>query len=453
MFDTEESLPQTVSMRLKCGKCGHTAKYNLTRIYISPEALEAKGSEDRDESISFGDYFRCNKCGSAWPWELTSDAYLTLTALTLKHFSKLKEERLIFGIPQLFDGSPFHSAAQAEEYLQGLLEREPQNAFVWDRLGNVYEKAGLLKKATEAFTKALEINPKELESHFSLGYLSLEKGKDKKAAEHFHQVILLAWKNQKVPEKKLRELVYQTLGWLCSIADRSQGKISMFPPPAPALPADSDEPALVYMSEFDLGKEADRQRLVDMVLGKEFDDAAPCKGTAAKFHGGRKAGSLPRGDTEKRQAPPAEINNSFQKEQVYNMAAEDEYLDVLQNIEFMIVQTYRKHAELSDYEVLRIMEALIDDYRGNKIGRAPRRRQLSEREHNLMDAMRTVCDWRLGRETQSFAGALPTEALPQKPLTLDEIIACLRKLLKSAERWNKEGGRQGYLNFISQFVG
>lgn len=304
MFDTEESLPQTVSMRLKCGKCGHTAKYNLTRIYISPEALEAKGPEDRAESISFGDYFRCNKCGSGWPWELTSDAYLALTALTLKHFSKLKEERLIFGNPQLFDGSPFHSAAQAEEYLLGLLEREPQNSFVWDRLGNVYEKAGLLKKATEAFTKALEINPKELESHFSLGYLSLERGKDKKAAEHFHQVILLAWKNQEVPEKKLRELVYQTLGWLFSIEDRTHGEIPVFPPRPPTLPAASDEPAVVYMSEFDLGKEADRQRLVDIVLGKEFDNAAPCKATASKFHIGRKARSRPRGDARKRKQHP-----------------------------------------------------------------------------------------------------------------------------------------------------
>jgi hypothetical protein len=118
----------------------------------------------------------------------------------------------------------------------------------------------------------------------------------------------------------------------------------------------------------------------------------------------------------------------------------------------MIVQTYRKHAELSDYDVLRIIEALIDDYRGNKMGRAPRCRQLSEREHDLMDAMRTVCDWRLGRETESFVGPPVPEALPQKPLTLDEIIRCLRRLLKSAERWNKEGGRQGYLNFISQFV-
>jgi hypothetical protein len=38
------------------------------------------------------------------------------------------------------------------------------------------------------------------------------------------------------------------------------------------------------------------------------------------------------------------------------------------------------------------------------------------------------------------------------PKTVDEIITCLKRIQKSIRRWNKEGGRQGYLNFISEFV-
>jgi hypothetical protein len=39
-----------------------------------------------------------------------------------------------------------------------------------------------------------------------------------------------------------------------------------------------------------------------------------------------------------------------------------------------------------------------------------------------------------------------------EPKTVDEIMLCLKRILKSATRWNKEAGRQGYLDFITQFV-
>ena len=30
--------------------------------------------------------------------------------------------------------------------------------------------------------------------------------------------------------------------------------------------------------------------------------------------------------------------------------------------------------------------------------------------------------------------------------------ACLKRIRKSVQRWNKEGGRQGYLTFVGRFV-
>ena len=159
-----EQPPETVSMRLKCGKCGHEASYKLTRIFIRPEIRKAKSAEALTRRVSFGDYFRCKKCASAWPWELTSEAYLELSALMLTHIGGKKDERLVFALPQLFDGSPVYSLAQAEEYLLAILQREPDNSFVWSRLGNIYEKAGLIEKAAQAFTRALELNPQDLES-------------------------------------------------------------------------------------------------------------------------------------------------------------------------------------------------------------------------------------------------------------------------------------------------
>jgi len=36
--------------------------------------------------------------------------------------------------------------------------------------------------------------------------------------------------------------------------------------------------------------------------------------------------------------------------------------------------------------------------------------------------------------------------------TVDEILGCLRKIRKSVDRWNKRGGQQGYLQFVSNFI-
>lgn len=39
---------------------------------------------------------------------------------------------------------------------------------------------------------------------------------------------------------------------------------------------------------------------------------------------------------------------------------EDQYMDVLQNIDFAIVTTYREHRDMSDYDVMRVVEAAVD---------------------------------------------------------------------------------------------
>jgi hypothetical protein len=36
--------------------------------------------------------------------------------------------------------------------------------------------------------------------------------------------------------------------------------------------------------------------------------------------------------------------------------------------------------------------------------------------------------------------------------TAEEIVSCLRKIRKSVDRWNRQGGKQGYLQFIEDYV-
>ncbi len=131
------------------------------------------------------------------------------------------------------------------------------------------------------------------------------------------------------------------------------------------------------------------------------------------------------------------------------MAFHEEYFDVLQNIEFGIFQTYSEYPDLSDYDVIRTLEALVDNYIAEKIGRQPKRLPQSPKEESMFNKVKDLCEWRLGRNTTIEFD--DEEIEDPQPITVNEIIDCLKKILSSAQKWSKRGGSQGYLNFMSQF--
>lgn len=125
---------------------------------------------------------------------------------------------------------------------------------------------------------------------------------------------------------------------------------------------------------------------------------------------------------------------------------EDRYMDVLQNIESAIVTIYRADPALVDYEVDGGLESLISSYTAEMQGRPPRGAPADANRRRVFEAVRQVCEWRLGRAELAGFGAVG------QLNTVDEIVACLKRVRKSAQRWTKRAGRQGYLSFVSQYV-
>jgi hypothetical protein len=135
-----------------------------------------------------------------------------------------------------------------------------------------------------------------------------------------------------------------------------------------------------------------------------------------------------------------------------DLSFEERYEDVLQNIEFGIVQVYRNHPGMTDWEVLSADEALIRVYNAESKGREtapPSLEPLSEEVYHFVEG---ICVWRLGREVPFSDEEGAAMGFPMQPLALEEIIACLKRVRKSINRWTRQGGRQGYLTFVSQFV-
>lgn len=127
---------------------------------------------------------------------------------------------------------------------------------------------------------------------------------------------------------------------------------------------------------------------------------------------------------------------------------EEQYLDVLQNIESGIVSVYLDHAELTDAEALQAVEALIRTYQAEAKAAAPAAPRLSPAAQPIYEAVRAMCEWRLGRKPLLGQGQSPE--LP--PKTVEEMLACLKHIRRSIERWTKRGGIRGYLDFVSQYV-
>jgi hypothetical protein len=130
------------------------------------------------------------------------------------------------------------------------------------------------------------------------------------------------------------------------------------------------------------------------------------------------------------------------------MRVEEEYEDVLQNIETAIVVLFKDHPELSDFHVDSALEALRRTYQREAISKEPvlPRPGLPREVYNSVKA---VCDWRLGRENLVDEEGQPMSV---EPLTVDEIQQCLKRLRKSIDTWTKNSGSQGYLKYISNFI-
>jgi sugar phosphate isomerase/epimerase len=125
----------------------------------------------------------------------------------------------------------------------------------------------------------------------------------------------------------------------------------------------------------------------------------------------------------------------------------DDKLDILQNLEFSVVEIWRAHPEMSDYTALRAYEAAFQTYRAELRGHAPKPPGLSGLDAEAFEAVKAMCEFRLARKPCPFTGP---ENVP--PISLQLLVDCLRELGKSVERHTKADGRQGYLTFIGGFL-
>ena len=134
------------------------------------------------------------------------------------------------------------------------------------------------------------------------------------------------------------------------------------------------------------------------------------------------------------------------------MGLEDRHPDILQNIEFAIAAVYRENLDVRDIDVIQALEALTKYFQQKIRGNTPSiPKHLSYEAENIMTSVIDILSLRddLVESTAkrpSFSRAL------RKPSQEEIFLACLRKIEKSAKRWNKRNGERGYLDFVINFL-
>jgi hypothetical protein len=241
-----EFRPFESKVELLCKACGKKGKYVVGRIFIDPHRApkpEEHGSAFA-EGVCFTGYFHCRHCGAGGPWDLTPMSMVLLLALLVEAQANPRQARIQLGELHLFDGTVIRTATEGEAYLKKLLEAQPEDDFLWGRLGNLYDSAGELERARAAYEKAVEWNPRNVEAHYTLGCYCMNRGEKGRAREHFHAVLRHCRAYSCRQPQFLHDLVRDTLERLCDLHEGTE-ELGFLPPfdPAPAQGGDGRIPA------------------------------------------------------------------------------------------------------------------------------------------------------------------------------------------------------------------
>src|SRR5216683_1543651 len=101
---------------------------------------------------------------------------------------------------------------------------------------------------------------------------------------------------------------------------------------------------------------------------------------------------------------------------------EEDYLDVLQNIEFAIVQAAHADRTLIDVDVLDAVEALVRHYGAEENGRRTPDHRLAEKPARVFASVKETCEWRLGRQKLG-----DPDDEPLTPIAVSALVECLRR--------------------------
>ena len=220
------------------------------------------------EYVGFTGYLRCRKCDAAGPWALPPDTLAQIYAMVQSAYDGEEDVPVVFGPIATFDGRAFRYTTQCEEHLKELIECEPDRAFLWVRLGNLYHHAEEDVLAETAFRKAIKLDERDIEAHAMLGQILVNSGRSLDAVPHWQAFLKYVRDAKHVKTELRRSLVRGAIEELLRAHAEAQGQIELFPPTdgAGIAAPSGDEPAIIEVRSFDLSTEEGFEEVCDMFI-------------------------------------------------------------------------------------------------------------------------------------------------------------------------------------------
>lgn len=275
-------------LSLICESCGKKGTYQVGRVLIHPVAVRSftEGKAPLEDAISFSGIFHCKHCGAAGPWKVPPKTSAVLIAFLTMPSSKQGEYGVQFGAMTLFDGTVARTGAEAEAYLKKKLEEQPQNAFIWGRLGNLYEHAGLLKQAKDAFERSVQLDPEDVESLYSLGTYRMDDGDWKSAAECFEAALQHAPRRPHRNPALMKKLVTACLQCLSDLHHETGGKVRFPPKVTFNNETESIKPANLGLMDLDLSSDEGWDSLASIYLTGKLPERMQQRAAKESLHRG-----------------------------------------------------------------------------------------------------------------------------------------------------------------------
>jgi len=275
--DVSEYAPFPEKLTLCCGQCGKEAWYDVGAIFWGRNTSRASAGKLRgrkpvpfEDQISFSNYFRCVNCHASGPWTFSEETRFRILQLSLALTLDEDDEMPVgfyHGVTVMFDGTQSPSPAWSEDYLRGLIEKNPDDFFLHNRLGNILLKAGMADLARTEFLRAIELNPEDISSLDQLGDMALEENHPQEALKYYIQVLQHARHSHFLMDRERWQIVDNVLLQLLDMDALQQAMQQLNQHPSESLSSSASSASnVVYLTEFDLAVPADWNRLINMFL-------------------------------------------------------------------------------------------------------------------------------------------------------------------------------------------
>jgi tetratricopeptide (TPR) repeat protein len=254
---------RTSSIPLRCTACGRTYHYPLERLYL----------DDKGENVVIGEIVQCRGCGSIETYEMTMDTKWTLSAelirtLALGKSEEIDEEGLPFkgqlmGVTAA--GHQFKTVSEAYHFLRRAVEREPANADLKKRLGNVLRNGNRSDLALPYYQEALQLDPRDAETTYSVAAILLEQKRFGEATRYVEELARLI-REEKLDDRLRRALFSALIDQAGIIYEQTGHQIQIWPRNKSAVDSQDNMPLTLELKSLALSNSEEFEQAYHLFL-------------------------------------------------------------------------------------------------------------------------------------------------------------------------------------------